>query len=528
LPTDRPWKVPLNEQLARTLSADDISDYTAAGIANYDAFLLEIEIRHPDYAPLRTELTVRRVPMQQAGRAAGTARSSGVYGRIVELQSPSRQVEGFGQPATPEDPNLRLLSTSELRPAKEVTGILQTPEGKPIAGIRVFAHSQAPRNEREIVVASNSFGGRGGRGNFGGGRGQISRVTATRFAQSEDESYSDAQGRFHVSMITPGEGMIWIYPDKEFAPQIKVLYDERGNLGTIKLVRGTPVTGRVLDANGEPLAGVFVSAVPWIATEPRYSSNVIEQRMHRAAESDAKGNFTLAPLPPGEFRLEPKEFLDEIKIDRGIDSRRDVPGLFVPQKLRLKPGQDHAVVDLQAVKTVRVEGHITVQDNVGFYVSSYPAIEGTIGGLPYRRTLSVDAQWDFSGVVPKGLEETVIQMYPQNDGALPQWRLGADGHLQTAPRIRLGTLDKDFRDLQVVYPRGQAGGDVLGAPPLGALMGGDVVQQPAAEGGQGGFGGRGGFGGGGRGRGGRGGSGGFGGGGGLPQAGEGDPDGGPE
>jgi hypothetical protein len=117
LPTDRAWKVPLNEQLASTLSADAISAYTAAGIANYDAFLLDIEIRHPDYAPLRTELTLRRIPSQLPSRATGPIgpRASLVYGRIAEIQAPSRFVEGFGQPAAPDDPNLRLLTTLELR-----------------------------------------------------------------------------------------------------------------------------------------------------------------------------------------------------------------------------------------------------------------------------------------------------------------------------------------------------------------------------------------------------------------------------
>jgi len=529
LPTDRAWKVPLNEQLASTLSVDEISAYTAAGIANYDAFLLGIEIRHQDYAPLRTDATVRRFPSQQPGRGAGMARSSGVYGRIVEVQSPSRPVEGFGQPATPEDPSLRLLSTLELRPAKEVTGILQSPEGKPIAGVRVFAHSQVPRSEREAAVAMSTAGGRsggGGRGGVASGRGTISRASAARLPLCEDESYSDERGRFHVSMITPGEGMIWIYPDKEFAPQIRVVYDGRGDLGTIKLVRGTPVTGRVLDAEGKPLAGVFVAAVPWIATEPRYSSNIIEQRIHRAAESDAQGNFTLGPLPPGEYRVEPKEYLDEIKIERGADSRHEVPGLFVPQKLTLKSGQDRAAIDLRAVPTVTIDGHVVVGRQLGFpdaqqlheAVSinqlSLPTIEGTIGGLPYRQTLRIDVQGRFNTLVPKGLGDTVLQMYPQSDGDQPQWRLGADGHLQTTSRIRLGTLEKDFRDLQIVYPRQAAGG-----APVGALMDGDALQQ-AVQGGQG-FGGRGGLGG-------RGGRGGRGIGGGVPQPGEGDAEGGPE
>jgi hypothetical protein len=529
LPTDRPWKVPPGEQLAIIRTADEISAYTAAGLVNYDAYPLEIEIRHGDYAPLRTEVNVRRIWPQQPGRAAGPigTRASVVYGRIVEVQPQSRFIEGFGQPGAPADPDLRLLTTLELRPAKEVTGVLQSPEGKPIAGVRIFAHSQVPRTEREAAGTSPAS-----RGGFGAGRGTVSRVTPTRYAQSEDESFSDAQGRFHVSMITPGEGMIWIYPDREFAPQMKVLYDERGDLGTIKLVRGTPIAGCVLDAEGKPLVGVFVAAVPWVATQPKYSSNIIEQRVHRAAESDSQGNFALGPLPPGEYRVEPTEFFQAIKIERTAQSRHEVPGLFVPQKLTLRPGEERASIELRAAPTVTIDGHIVVgrqaafpdaqqlHEAVSMNQLSLPTIDGTIDGLPYRQTVKIDVQGRFSALVPKGLRDTVLQMYAQSDGAQPQWRLGAEGHPQTTSRIRLGTLEKDFRDLQIVYPQRPSDG----APPQGALMGVDaVIQQQPAQGGQGGFGGRGGFGGGRRG--GRGFGGGFGG---VPQPGEGDADGGPE
>jgi len=217
----------------------------------------------------------------------------------------------------------------------------------------------------------------------------------------------------------------------------------------------------------------------------------------------------------------------------GVDSRRDIPGLFVPQKLTVKPGQDRGTIELRGASTVSIDGHIVVGRQAAFNDAqqlheavsmnqlSPPTIEGAIGGLPYRQTVKIDVGGRFSAVIPKGLSDTVLQMYAQSDGAQPQWRLGADGHLQTTSRIRLGTLEKDFRDLQIVYPRGQAAGEAGVGAQFGGLIGGEAVQQPA-QGGQG-FGGRGGFGGG---RGGRGGRGGFGGA--VPQAGEGAPDGGPE
>ena len=52
--------------------------------------------------------------------------------------------------------------------------------------------------------------------------------------------------------------MYWVLP-KDYAPELHVVPDgKRGDIGTITLKKGVSVTGRVLDVQGKPLAGVFV------------------------------------------------------------------------------------------------------------------------------------------------------------------------------------------------------------------------------------------------------------------------------
>jgi protocatechuate 3,4-dioxygenase beta subunit len=62
---------------------------------------------------------------------------------------------------------------------------------------------------------------------------------------------------------------------------------------TLKLVPAGSITGRVVDAAGQPLARVRIEALP--------SSSTGEPAQERAAWSRADGRFRLSPLPPGKL-----------------------------------------------------------------------------------------------------------------------------------------------------------------------------------------------------------------------------------
>jgi len=98
-----------------------------------------------------------------------------------------------------------------------------------------------------------------------------------------------------------------------------------------------------------------------------------------------------------------------------------------------------------------------------------PTITGTFAGLPYRATTrTTDVEGNFKVDVPKGLRDVVIEIDLSNtfQGARGRgfaatkgrWRLGKAGRLQDTSKIRLGTLERDFSDLEIVYTRDEIAG----------------------------------------------------------------------
>jgi hypothetical protein len=309
-----------------------------------------------------------------------------------------------------------------------------------------------------------------------------------------DETQTDADGRFEAVMVTPGVGMLSFEPAKDFAPMKHFVYDQRGDLGVIKLRRGAAIRGKLVDVEGKPEAEVQVTAAPWNTTEPRISKRgsdqqQIDEEIHAAAMTAADGDFDLGRLPAGEYRVEPREYLGGRKVNAAGAYYNDihlVPGLFVPRRIKLVDGQDLPPIELRAVSTVAIEGHITYSPlppnsparaggaQVGFggttgrgslrgRFSNYsaPSVQGMFGGLPFRVTLvPSDADGSFKAVVPRGLGDTVIEIPTAYRPVAPsggeeaiqaQWRLGKESPPQSTQRIRLGKLEKDLMDVEIEY-----------------------------------------------------------------------------
>ncbi len=140
---------------------------------------IELDVEHPDYAP-----------RDRFGYALGMTRKN-------------------------EKLNERpFFETVELRPAKPITGRVETPEGEPAAGVVVLAYSRTDK---------------GGPLEYGS------------FARAE----TDAQGRFRLPITTPGQAAYWVLP-KDYAPELYAVPDgKRGDMGTITLKKGVSVAGRV-------------------------------------------------------------------------------------------------------------------------------------------------------------------------------------------------------------------------------------------------------------------------------------------
>jgi hypothetical protein len=404
--------------------------------------------------------------------------------------------EGFTPPSEPVDPVLRNIGDIELRPGKEVTGIVQSADGKPLVGVKMIANSQVPKNERELHGVTS-----------------VGQVRSIPPPASQDETRTDASGRFRVMMITPGEGMLEMLPtDGRHALHFEFVYDRRGELGTIKLARGQSITGRVLDAGGKPLVGVFISASPWAHVVQKYSGDGVSvfQNPQRTAVSDSEGYFVLESLPTDDYLLVPSaSFRDPMTGPHEAPDLNPVPGLFMQQKVTLSDNQPLVPIEIRALPTVTIEGRFIIPEPSANMVPpgrgiddrqrlstlylSRMAIQGKWNDWAYRQSIQTGEDWSFRLNVPKGLREATV-LLPATisvsgsaaDSRDLRWRIGTEGDFHTEPEIDLGTLDADARNLEIDYSR-------LTNPRPGGFGGGAAVPAgvaaPAAAAGGGGRGG---------------------------------------
>ncbi len=157
----------------------------------------------------------------------------GLYLSVPEISHPRYATSwagGYGLSLIREDEKRGqrpFFTRLTLAPGEEISGTVLTPEGKPAAGIAVIANSQ------------------GANGQFG-------------WLPSVAKTVTDEHGVFRVNVMKGGSGYVTILP-KQYAPSGHLLKGP-GDQGRFVLQKGTVLQGRVLDAAGNPLKGVWINA----------------------------------------------------------------------------------------------------------------------------------------------------------------------------------------------------------------------------------------------------------------------------
>jgi hypothetical protein len=307
----------------------------------------------------------------------------------------------------------------DLRPGKEITGMIETPDGKPAAGVKVLAYSNTSKTGEEFEYGS--------------------------FANAK----TDEQGRFRLCLITPGPAVFWILPEK-YAPTTHVLKDpsKRGDVGRFILSAGIVLKGKVLDTNGKPVRGVYVHADKRGGIED--FNLPVADHIRRTALSDDQGEFEFGPLPAGKYELRPEEHGYDASKDEARPPKRPLPDLvFLRQHATLKDGQPPEPIEVRAVPHVVIEAQY--EDSKG------KPTRGHAGHLFGRMDKSdswfgeckVDAHGKMTIRAPHGLTDARLQLSTNEHGVL-RHRFKKDDPLSASREIKLGTLNDDVRGITII------------------------------------------------------------------------------
>jgi hypothetical protein len=345
-----------------------------------------------------------------------------------------------------------------MSPGEEISGTVLTPDGKPAAGVAVKVESSAANQ------------GDGRTGSTPGG-------VPNNLGFSHAETMTNDQGVFRVNVIKGGSGRFTLHPE-QYAPS-GYLLERPGDQGRLILRKGTRLQGRVLDALGKPLAGAWVAAALMKSAfapakaqpgsgQPSLlrpiDDHVLESLLLRGARSNEKGEFQMAPLPPGLYSVIPYATVKG-GLDEEISRRDSLPGLFLNQKVTLREGEPTHSAEIRAIPHVSIE--IQWLDSAGKPSAGNSAVcEGKLQqsqesyfddrwyeGLGNRAQPRSDSSGKMTVLAPKGLRDATLVL--DADDAV-RYRKAKDAPLINDRTVPLGALDENVQGIIAIRYRSPA------------------------------------------------------------------------
>jgi hypothetical protein len=152
--------------------------------------------------------------------------------------------------------------TAEAAQTGAVTGQVVDPQGRPLAGVEVWG-----------IAYREKYG-------------------PTR---------SGADGRFHLTGLKPDKpATIWANAPglaRQRHEGVRIVPGQDRDIGRLALLPGTRMSGRVVDAQGKPLAGASVSLELF---RFQLGHTITSQQTEWSLKADGDGRFATPPLPAGD------------------------------------------------------------------------------------------------------------------------------------------------------------------------------------------------------------------------------------
>jgi len=306
------------------------------------------------------------------------------------------------------------FSEIKLWPGKSVTAVVVAPDGSPVAGAKITTFSRHANAQRFDFTG------------FG-------------------EAKTDKNGRFRFVVPTPGEGVFYVYPTG-YAVTGTLVGKQRGDLGKIVVQKGARLKGRVLDAKGRPLAGIYVGARKTGGNselEEFLNQNAVGNLTVRSTYTDKKGAFELDDLPDGDYqvRIEPNR------------SERKQPAnhVFLRRSVKLAAAERPAPLEARAIPHVEI--HAEWIDAQGKPTRGYQFyVFGRLDGKSWfgRSTRPDQKTGKVVVAVPHGLQDAALNLITNEHRSI-RWRLKPGDALRRGSRAPLGNVDDDLRGIQIVH-----------------------------------------------------------------------------
>jgi RNA polymerase sigma factor (sigma-70 family) len=197
----------------------------------------------------------------------------GIGSLLAHRTSYSRTFAEAPPASSPLSPLARSASKDQ---AVEIKGRVLDPDGKPLAGARLFLLSDAKKAKGDVVVRATTD-------------------KDGRFSFTAEPPVFNAEGKVTLAATAKGFGPAWI----------DVMAEKRDTIPLQLVKDDVPIEGRVLDLEGQPIPGVTV-----------YASRLMQTNLNALFDARRRGQFSWLP----GIELE--------KVNQAISCKTDKDGRF--------------------------------------------------------------------------------------------------------------------------------------------------------------------------------------------------------